>query len=177
MDEFQRASEINDLYRTSAANRCYYAKILRRYRRWATASDAVVAIGSSTAIAAWTFLNNNTGQIVWQGIGGMAAVVGVLRPILKVSEEAQRYGELVTGYTAVVLELESIAHRIRTERRVTPEAWSQFKSADDRMRKIRIQEDPVKNQRLFTLCTDEVKRDIPMEVLWWPTRPQSDTGQ
>ena len=168
MGEFERALAINDLYRTAALNRFYYAARLRRARLWTKASDIIVAAGSSTAIAAWTLWQDSDGRIVWQGIGGTAAVVGVLKPVLRLNDDVQRYGELVTGYAALVFDCETLTRRMRIENGISEKTWDQYESMIDRMREMGIKDDTLVNGRLLDRCTDEVNRRIPMETLWWP---------
>ena len=168
MNEFERAQAINDLYRTAALNRFYYAARLQRARRWTTASDLIVAAGSSTAIAAWTLWQDNDGRIVWQGIGGAAAIVGVLKPVLGLNDDVQRYGELVTGYTALVFDCETLVRRMRIEGGISAKTWDQYENMIDRMREMGIKDDILANSRLLSRCTEEVNRRIPMNALWWP---------
>jgi len=173
MSQFARAQAINDMYRTAALNRFYYAARLRRTRRWATASDFIVAAGSSTAIAAWTLWQDSDGRVVWQGIGGAAAVVGVLRPVLRLNDDVQRYGELVTGYKALAFDCETLIRQMRIDDAVSDKTWNQYENMIDRMREMGIKDDSLASPRLLYRCSEEVNRRIPMESLWWPKELQS----
>jgi hypothetical protein len=168
MDDFERAEAINDLYRTALFNRLYYATQLRRYRRCSVIADVLVAVGSSTAIAALTFWQQNDGKIIWQGIGGGSALVGILRPAFRLSDQVQRYGELVTGYTALTFDCENLARQMKIDDAISDTTWNQYEALIERMRELGIKDDSVVSPKILAAYKTEVNRRIPMEALWWP---------
>jgi hypothetical protein len=168
MDDFERAEAINDLYRTALFNRLYNATQLRRFRRCAAIADVLIAVGSSTAIAALTLWQQHDGKIIWQGVGGGAALVGILRPAFRLGDQVQRYGELVTGYTALSFDCENLVRRMKIDDGISDDAWNQYEALIKRMQALGIKDDSVVSKRTLDAYDAEVNRRIPMRTLWWP---------
>jgi len=168
-----QAEAINDFYRTVAMNRLYYFTRLRVLRRWCTFTDLVIAIGSSSAVAAWAIWRaGGTAASVWQVIAGAATLIAIAKPFLRLGDEVQRYAELVTGYTSVYFEAEVIVQTAKRMNGVSDALWQSFEQSEERMRKLGLNDDPRAEPRLLQESFDEVNRRMPASDLWWPNSGQ-----
>jgi hypothetical protein len=149
-------------------NRRYYACRLQEIQRWLTVLDIVVAISASGTIAAWSVFKDGGGSFAWKTFAAVAAVVAVVKPFLRLSKDVERYSELVVGYAAVYFDMKAIVQDIKTEGRVTDEAWARFSVVRQRTKDLGLKDDLIPKRKLHQRCFHEVNNQIPSATLWWP---------
>ena len=162
---------IYDTYRTAAMNEKYYANRLTHIRNWSRYYEIVLAIGTSTAIAAWAIWEQNYWtRIFWAVFSGVISVLAIVKPFLKMPEEIEKYSTLHTGYRALYLNLQSIASRIKRKSKVTSEIQELFDAAQDQYKSLALNDVVNINGDILKQCQQQVNREIPVESLWYPPR-------
>jgi len=160
---------VNDEYRTALMNRKYYGYRLDRVATWNRVMEIVVALGTSSAIGAWVIWKSTSyGQIAWAVLAGLAVVVAIIKPILNLSKDIERYTRLFIGHGDVSYDLQTIIDDLPRVGDYTTEMDGVFHRARNRIGKLATDDDPAIDEKLRRRCFDEVKREIPADKLWWP---------
>lgn len=162
---------IYDTYRTAAMNEKYYANRLTHITNRNRIYEIVLAIGTSTAIAAWAIWEQNDwAKIFWAAFSGLITLLAIVKPFLKMPEEIEKYSTLHTGYRALYLNLHSIASKIRRKSKVTSEIQELFDAAQDQYKSLALNDVVNIDNRILEQCQQQVNREIPVESLWYPPR-------
>lgn len=162
---------IYDQFRTAAMNEKYYANRLTHLTNWNRYYEIVLAIGTSTAIAAWAIWEqNNWGKVFWAGFSGVVTLLAIIKPFLKLPDQIEKYSTLHTGYRALYLNLQSIVSKIRRKSRLTPDVQELFDAAQDQYRALALSAVVNINEKVLERCQQQVLREVPVESLWYPPR-------
>lgn len=170
--EFNPRNELRRIYdsfRTALLNRKYYASRLQRYRRVNFSWECILAIGTSGTVAAWSVWNEGLGKIVWAVLGGTVAVLSILKPIVGLPKSIERFSKLWTGHSRIYYDIEQVVSDIKATRRVTPEMLAVLSDARKRYRELALDDDVKPVERLRRKCFAEVKKEIPVSSLWYPS--------
>jgi len=161
-------SELYDQYRTAMLNRIYYGARLANFKRWNLAHEIAIAIGTSSALAAWAIWQTDTGVKVWAIITGLAAILSILKPILQISKQIERYSKLFAGHGDVLFDLEALIIKVRNTKEITKEIENIFKQSLSRIKTLAPQDDPKPIRKLLNQCYAEVNKQVPADSLWIP---------
>ena len=99
---------IYDQYRTSRFNQLYYGKRLERYKCLSVACEIALIVGTSGTIGAWAVFKQGVGSYAWSFIAGIATIVAVLQPVLKLKEKIEHYSKLYTGHSTVFYDMRNL---------------------------------------------------------------------
>src|SRR5690554_1980388 len=109
--------DVYDLLRTARLNVKYYQGRIRSLKRRQFWLDVVLGVSAPTsAVAGLWFVDTPAGQNVWQVFMATAAVVAVVRPLLKYGDTAQAMQEAVAAYKGLDHDLYCLAVDIRAEK-------------------------------------------------------------
>lgn len=164
----ERLLQLYRTYRTASLNRKYYACRLITYRRWNLALEIALALGTSGTIGAWAIWTVGYGKYAWAAIAGLAAILALLKPILALPKQIERYTKLFAGYSDLFYDLEQISDDVRISGLLSKETSKSYGRALDRFRKLSTDDDAKPNEKLRRRCYDEVLREIPASTLWLP---------
>jgi hypothetical protein len=168
-DEFvTRLLALYSFYRTVLMNEKYYGYQLQFYKRWNRYSEIAVAVATSASIGAWKFWQTDVGREAWLVIASVATVVAVLKPILQLSKEIERYSKLHIGYCGLYFDLSALVDEVKVAGAFTREMMKEQKQAYERHKNLSLQLDGKESDRLVRKCMAEVNRQIPKETLWMP---------
>lgn len=161
---------VNNTYRTALMNRKYYGYRLSAVKTWNTAMEIVIAVGTSSAIGAWAiWRSTSVGANVWAILAGLATLFAVVKPCLKLSKRVEKYSELFVGHGDVYYDLKTITMELAGFRDYTDKIDEAFRRTIERIKQLAFKDDPKINEKLRRRSFEEVKREIPVESLWWPT--------
>jgi hypothetical protein len=161
---------VNDTYRTALMNRKYYGYRLSLVKRWNTVMEIVIATGTSSAIGAWAiWKSTSVGANVWAILAGLAALFAVVKPFLNLSKRVEIYSELFVGHGDVYYDLKTITMELARVRDYTDKIHEAFERALERIKQLALKDDPKIDDKLRRKSFEEVKREIQVESLWWPT--------
>ncbi|MCX5999623.1 MAG: hypothetical protein NTU41_08560 [Chloroflexi bacterium] len=167
---YDRVKALNDAYREALMNRKYYGYRLSRVKARSLCMDIVIAVGTSSAIAAWAiWKSTSAGANAWAALAGLATLLAVLKPILNLSKEVDRYTKLYVGHGDVFYDLETIVTKLGNVGNYTDEMQAAFDRAHDRIKQLAPDDDPKVDRILLRRCFEEVKAEKPVDSLWWPT--------
>src|SRR5688572_12095384 len=111
----RRLHQLYDEYRTAILNRKYYGHRLKIAKRQELVADLIVAIGTSSAVAGWTFWQTPRIATVWSVIGAAAALAAILKTALPLAQTVERYSKLYTGYSGLCFDIKQIIDHVRSE--------------------------------------------------------------
>ncbi|MGO9137256.1 MAG: hypothetical protein ACLP9S_04645 [Syntrophales bacterium] len=161
---------VNNTYRTASMNRKYYGYRLSSVRRINIVLEIAVAVGTSSAIAGWViWKSTSVGELLWAILAGISTLIAVVKPIINLSRQIEKYTKLFIGHGDVYYELQTIVLDIMKMKDYSTQSDQAFKSALEKMKKFAADDDPKPNKKLLRKCYDEVNKEIPMDSLWWPT--------
>lgn len=155
-------------YRDAAMNRKYYGVCLNRTRRLATVLDALVAVGTSTAVGGWVIWKDSAGAATWGVLSGLAAVIALVKPLLKLTEKVERYSKLFVGHGEVLYDLKAAVAAVAAAGDYPESLSTKVDGAIERFKRLAESDDPQPDKRLIRRAFEEVKKEIPVESLWVP---------
>jgi hypothetical protein len=98
----------------------------------------------------------------------VATVFAVLKPILQLSKEIERYSKLHIGYCSLYFDLNALVEEVKLTGSFTKEMLKEQKQAYDRHKNLSLQVQGEGGDKLVRKCMAEVNRQIPPESLWMP---------
>ena len=150
-------------------NSAYYAARLTSFRIYNKSYEIILAIGTSSAIAGWPFFQEWTvGKKIWAVFSALVTVLAVLKPILQLPRQIERYSKLHVGYTDLYYDLKKIVSEIEESRDITSERLVIREAAQKRFKDLALQDDTKPSARLLRKCFEKVKVAILVERLWYP---------
>jgi len=160
---------VNDTYRTALMNRMYYGHRLSIVKRWNLLLEIFVAIGTSSAIGAWTIWKSTAvGEHIWPILAGVSTLLAVIKPFLNLSKHVEKYTKLFVGHGDVYYDLRSITADLVRCRDYTDKMHEAFVRALGRIKQLAPDDDPKISEKLSRRFFEEVKKQVPVESLWWP---------
>lgn len=168
MNVLERATVINNEYRTASMNRRYYSYRLESTQALNRSLEIIVAVSSSATAAAWRIWQTGAGDLAWKLFAGTAAIVAVVKPLLRLGKDIERYSELSVGYATVYYDLKVLVEDLIVAGDISGEAWSRYCAIRQRTRDLGIKDDLSPRRRLHRRCFEQVKAEIPSRSLWWP---------
>lgn len=155
-------------YRDAAMNRKYYGIRLGRTRRLAMALDVLVAVGTSSSVGGWVIWKDSAGAATWAVLSGIAAVIAVVKPLLKLTDKVERYSKLFVGHGEALYDLKAAVGAVAAAGDYPESLSRKVDGTIERFKRLAEHDDPQPHKRLLRLAYEEVKREIPVESLWIP---------
>jgi hypothetical protein len=164
--------DVYDFQRTVCLNIKYYGRRLRRIERlnfWIEVVIAITAPGS--ALAGLWFADTEVGKSVWMLLTAIATTLAVVKPFLKFPSNVKRYEQVLSGYRALMSDVEELVHQIKIDKEYTKASRKTFEAAR-RKKSALAQNDPepAPSQKIIEICMDEVNKQIPPESLYIPEK-------
>lgn len=161
---------VNNTYRTALMNRRYYGYRLSVVKTWNAILEIVIALGTSSAVGAWAIWKlTSAGENVWAALAGLATVFAVVKPFLNLSKHVEKYSKLFVGHGDVYYDLKIITTELARVGDYTDKMHEAFGRALERIKQLAPEDDPKINKKLRRRFFEDVKKEIPVESLWWPT--------
>lgn len=162
--------DVYDLLRTARLNVKYYSARIARLRAWSFWLDLILGIAApSSAVAALWFWETEWGRFAWKWLAVIAAVIAVVKPLLRLGEKTQKMEEALTGYKALDHDLTRLTINVKHERAFSEHSKQQFREALAR-RGVLVggQLEFRERKRLKRRCEEEVMRELPAQSLYVP---------
>jgi hypothetical protein len=155
--------------RTARLNVKYLQHQIRALKRANLGYEIFLALAMSSAVAGFSFWQLDIGKATWAGIGWTAAVLAVLKPILKLPETFQRKQELLASYMILDHDLNTIRIEIQFRQKYDETLKRQFTRALQRKAEL-VQKDTASsvNERLRQCCYEEVLKELPTNSFYIP---------
>lgn len=130
----QQFENVYDEFRTLVLNKEYYARRISKSKKILRALDIFLAIfaGGSGALslALWKveLASYQVGPVMLSLATGVALVLGIARPYLKLEDEHERLSSIQGAYGAIAYVMEDVVGRIKTTRNVDETSETIFRA-------------------------------------------------
>jgi hypothetical protein len=112
-------------------------------------------------VAGWYVWETRSGKLAWGAYAGFVAILAVIKPIVQVPKEIERYSKLHTGYADLFYDFRLLTDDIQARQRITQETGTAIAKAMGRYRELALQDDPKPSARLLDKCQKKVQRQYP----------------
>lgn len=166
----QEQAEVCRLYdrlRRCLMDQKYYAHRLSCYQRWDVMTNLVAGIATIMSLA----VRNVDGEwvaVLSYVLGCAAALILISKPILKFSEQIERYTILQAGFAEAFSRLEGVIADVRRNGTMTDEYRARGEEIIRQCDRLAQREDTRVNRKKLSLFQEEVEKSIPTETLWLP---------
>lgn len=121
---------VYDKLRTSCLNVKYYSRrlyTLERQNFWIEL--ILLATAPSSAIAGLWFWNTETGRIIWQYFGVVAAVAAILKPSFQLTKKIKEFESVLSGYRTLEYDLREIKSMVEQNKKYDKALQTEFRKA------------------------------------------------
>jgi hypothetical protein len=165
----QALKDYYNSYRTAFLSKEYYGRRLDRYLFYNKSLELILAISTSSAIGSWAIWKSSIGDMVWATLAAISALIAVIKPILNLQRNIERYSKLFIGHQDAYYDLEQIIREVKISQNISEEMGKEYQKILFRIRKLASKHDPKLNQKLLNKIYDEInKTHIPPNSLWMP---------
>lgn len=174
MDEIGKKTlrgQLRDIYRdyrNVLMSKKYYECRLKRKEDLNLCYEIVLAVGTSGAVAGWAIWSSSAGGLAWTILGGVVAILSIVKPTLAVGSRIERYTKLVTHYDALFYDFQLLAFEIKRREGLGDTEVQTYRELHNRMKIADLTDDPNPSARLLKKCQSSVNQQIPTNDLWWP---------
>ena len=127
--------------------------------------EVFLAVGTSSAIAAWAIWKTGPGTTIWAILAGAATLVAIVKPLLQLPNQIQTYTKLFTGLGDLYFDLTIIFHEIKKSAAFETEQQQNFELSMKRLRELQQHDEPRPNTKLLKRYYEEVNKEIPPSSL------------
>lgn len=170
-DYTQQQAEVvrlHDRFKRCLMDQKYYASRLSTYQRWDTGTNLFAGIAMLVSLATRTA--TGWASIASYGLGALAALLFIGKPIFKVSEQIERYTFLFCGFSECFHRIETLLADIRAFGEVTADHRLRSAEIFDRCANLAVREDISVSHKKLQRLKEEVEQAIPAESLWLPSK-------
>jgi hypothetical protein len=164
----EQLSDVYRDYRNVYLTKKAYEHEARRVERLNRAYEIFLAIGTSGTIAGWALWKDPSLANVWPVIGGVVAILSVVKPILGLSSKIERLTSITTHYASLHIDFQVLMFEIRRKQAFDDVERATYFKLLEKIKAVGPKDDPVISKKLHYKLFDEVNREIPPESLWSP---------
>jgi hypothetical protein len=157
-----------DLYRSALLNGKYHGRKLKLCRVWASTTDTVAAVTSSSAIASLTIWQTPAGKYLFATLLLASAVSSVIRATFRLSENLDKHSRMIYAWNELAFDMEKLISAIRAKGCINDIREQQMTDLCDRFQHVHMQEEPAPDRALLIKLQDEVDQELPADHLWLP---------
>jgi hypothetical protein len=112
--------------------------------------------------------------MLWVSGSAIAAVIALLKPVLRLTDRLKTFQDLYTGYTDLEFDCETIASKVKQDGKFTPSHHRWFLAAKAKERNLATRAPAERNRRVLARrLQQEVLRELPRERFYIPTESTS----
>lgn len=171
-NQFDLATEINDLYRRCRLNVKYYGANLDKQRKINLAVETVIAVGTSGAVASAS-LSSGIGHAAFYFFGIIAAALTASKPAWDLPSKIGRYQSLKSTYALLHARIERIARDVRLNENLTDGNANEYNRIAEDFDAAELGDDAHPERKLLEKMLQEVNAELPTNRLFWPSQPTS----
>jgi hypothetical protein len=168
----ERVYQVYDMLRTLLLNKKYYAERLSRFQKYNFAMEMLIACGAAgsagSGVAGFAVWQSAAGKIVWGLISGVAVILAIAKPLLKLTDRIEMYAKLYGEYTSAFARIKILVDDMQVERALPPARIKLFEEMRTRTAELSKLGDPRPNRDLVRSIQDQVIDAIPIKRLWLP---------
>ena len=155
-------------YWSAVYNRKYYGCRLQTCKRANFWIEVIIAIAVSTEVGGWSLWSDATLHRLWVGIGMAAAIVAIVKPLLRLSDQIERYSKLFTSHALIAADFELVVQEITAKQTLTSTQVERFGRLGGEVMKLAPDDDPRPSVRLARKCQQETLHELPPKSFWMP---------
>jgi hypothetical protein len=123
-----------------------------------------------SAVAGLVFWKTANGKAIWTILTAITALIGIGKPLLKLSDKVANLQGIVTHYRSLDNQLKELGDDIRREKEYSPAMVSTFKSIARQTDRISALE-PIEeiSTNLQKSCFEQVNRELPETEFYVPS--------
>jgi hypothetical protein len=154
---------VYDELRTARLNRKYYGCCLDRIQRFNTIIEISLAVTApSSSVAGLWFWKAQSGEVAWQVLTVLTAVLALMKPFLRLSEKIRKYEEVLSGYRILEHDLNTLVVDIQQKGVYSAGHKAKLQEALKRKGALVAKSPQAKPSRLLVRrCQDEVEVELP----------------
>lgn len=124
---------------------------------------------TSSTVAGFSLWKTAYGGGIWTAVGAVAAILSVIKPILKFPEHLRRNQELLASYYILDHDLNTICIEIKHRKTYDDSLHKQFLRALDRKAEL-VKQDTASSvdERLRIRCRVAVEQELPADSFYIP---------
>jgi hypothetical protein len=158
---------LQERYRRCLLDQKYYAYRLALYQRWDIATNLLAGVAMLLSLVTRPSSHLWLSYVCY-GTGVLAALMFISKPVLKMSEQIERYTILHYSYAELFNKIEALVSDIRRNGGMTAEHRVRSAEIFDSCAALALREDPTYNAEKLAAFKAEVEKAIPPETLWLP---------
>ncbi len=156
-------------HRTAALNKKYYGVRLYNFKRRNVYTEWTIAVGvTGSSVSGWALWGIEPWVYLWGAVAGASSLLAIGKPILKYSDEIERYTKLFEGYSRVFTRLDRMVDEIVSTHKIALDLRVTYNDALDLIEELAPLDDPKVDEKLRLKCFDEVLTEIPVQRYWVP---------
>jgi hypothetical protein len=157
---FDERGRLYSRYRRCCFFQKYTGYRLNTFRKINVAMDLIIALATSSSLAGLAIFHTQLGENTMTLLLALSVVISIVRPVLKVSEQIDKYFKLHYGYAGLFLNFEDL---MSENRGVNSGAiyLKQLARTNDRYEALAREVPPVLKQSLANRCWNEVNSELP----------------
>lgn len=161
--------DVYDELRTARLNVLYYESQLKNLTRLNTTVEWLLAAATSSTVAGSWLWTSVIGGYLWKILGVIAIFLAVGRPILNFTNKIKRKGETLGAYRELDNDFLNLKIKISQNKTYDSSLKKEFQTLLKKKGEvIRKYKDEYINQRLRSKCTEQVTRELPVEMFYIP---------
>jgi hypothetical protein len=158
-----------DTLRTARFNVKCLESELRFWRAVNFWMEVLIAVSTASSIGALSFWQNPAGGVVWKTIGGIAALLAVIKPFLKIPDKISLRQELLAGYRVLAHDCTVIRAEVERRQRYDDYCAKRFDAANERLGALAGKEGDYSPTMKLKKCSQaEVNRELPLDTFFVP---------
>jgi hypothetical protein len=160
---------VYDNLRTIALNEKYYSERIVSKEKIALYLDISIALFTSSAIAKFPIWETQIGSVIWPIVGGIAVILSIIRPFLKLSDKIKKIDTVLTQYRLFKHEYEILRIEISEQKKYTESIKENFHILLEKEKELLINDpENKKHKKLINKCQAAVLKEYPADSFFIP---------
>ena len=174
MNTKQQFENIYDEFRTLVLNKEYYARRTAKSRKVLRALDIFLALFAGTSgVLSWPLWKVEAfgypiGPLLLSLATGVALVLAIARPYLKLEDEHERLSSIQGAYGAIAFVMEDVVNKIKTSQTVDETSETVYKVLRQVRGSLGPNEDTPSDRKLIGEMETIVNQRYPMDNFYYP---------
>jgi hypothetical protein len=160
---------VYDELRTVSLNEKYYSKRIVYFERINFWLEIIIAVSASSAIAKFTIFRTETGSIIWSLIAGIAVILAVIKPFMKLTDRIRKIENVLTKYRLLKHEFGILRIDITEKSCYNDDHKKIFRDLLTKESElIEKQPENYTSKRLINICSQDVNKEYPVASFFIP---------
>ena len=179
MNNKQQFQNIYDEFRTLVLNKEYYARRTAKSRKLLRALDVFLALfAGASGVLSWPLweveaFGQPIGPLLLSLATGIALVLGIARPYLKLEDEHERLSSIQGAYGTIAFVMEDVVNKVKTSQTVDETSEAIYRVLRQVRGSLGPNEDTPADRELIDAMEAIVNQRYPMDSFYYPEDPAS----